>query len=89
MITITEKINPLAASYIKDAFGIDDLLQLRDYKTKKEAKEELAKIINYVSTMLDENCVQDVAYDFARFTSDGRKFERGVQCLLDRLALLR
>jgi len=71
---VQERINETAGQYIKEAFGIDDLLQLRDYKTKKEAKEELAKIINYVSAMLEENCLQDVSYDFARFRDDGRRF---------------
>ena len=71
---VQERINDTAAEYIKEAFGIDDLLKLRDYDTKKIAKLELANIINYVSAMLEENCLQDVSYDFAKFRDNGRRF---------------
>tara|TARA_R100000541_G_scaffold49430_1_gene56589 strand:+ start:2172 stop:4271 length:2100 start_codon:yes stop_codon:yes gene_type:complete len=72
--TVQERINETAAQYIKDAFGINELLQIRDYPTKKDAKIEHKKIMDYVEAMISEDCNQDVEYDFARFREDGRRY---------------
>jgi hypothetical protein len=74
MTTLTEKINPEAAAYIHQAFGLQDLLNIRHYDTKREAKEEHAKIMTYVKQMIDDNCENIVEYNHSKARLDGRKY---------------
>tara|TARA_R100000541_G_scaffold3640_1_gene10911 strand:- start:1109 stop:3265 length:2157 start_codon:yes stop_codon:yes gene_type:complete len=75
-LTINETVNEKAAAYIKDAFGVEDLMIIRDFKTKKDAKEALNTIKNYVVDMLKDNCSQDVVYDYPKDRTDGRKYSK-------------
>jgi hypothetical protein len=75
MTTLTERVNPRAAAFIAGGgFTLQHLTNIRDYGTKRRAKEEHAKIMAYVQQMIDDNCENIVEYNHSKARIDGRKY---------------